>query len=204
VRRNVPWATIDQRRELAGAENAYSPFFSPAGDWIGFFAEGKLKKIAVEGGAALTLCDAPMGYGGSWGDDGNIIAALNNTGVLSRVPSTGGTPAPVTTLNSGEVTHRWPQVLPGSEAVLFTAAAQTGAGYDDANIEVLSLRTGERKTIQQGGFSPRYLAEATGSNGTGHLIYLHETTLFAAPFDSGRLASTGSPAPILGMSAAPW
>ncbi len=186
-----------QATPLAGTENAHAPFFSPAGDWIGFFAEGKLKKIAVEGGAAVTLCDAAFGYGGSWGDDGNIIAALNFTGVLSRIPSAGGTPVPVTKLASGEVTHRWPQVLPGSQAVLFTVAAQIAAGYDDANIDVVSLQTGERKTIQRGGFSARYLADATGSNGTGHLIYLHQTTLFAVPFHSGRLASTGAPAPIL-------
>ena len=97
-----------QATPLAGTENAHAPFFSPAGDWIGFFAEGKLKKIAVEGGAAVTLCDAAFGYGGSWGDDGNIIAALNFIGVLSRIPSAGGTPLPVTKLASGEVTHRWP------------------------------------------------------------------------------------------------
>lgn len=76
-------------------------------------------------------------------------------------------------------------------------AAQTGAGYDDANIEVISLQTGERKTIHRGGFSARYLADATGSNGTGHLIYLHQTTLFAVPFHLGRMASAGSAAPIL-------
>ena len=151
----------------------------------------------MEGGAAVTLCDAPLGHGGSWGDDGNIIAALNQTSVLSRVPSGGGTPVPVTKLNAGEVLHRWPQVLPGSQAVLFTAAAQLSPSYDDANIEVVSLKTGERKTIQRGGFSARYLADATNSNGTGYLIYLHQTTLFAVPFDPGRLASTGAPAPIL-------
>jgi WD40 repeat protein len=184
-------------KPLASTENAYAPFFSPAGDWIGFFAEGKLKKIAVEGGTAVTLCDAPSGNGGSWGDDGNIIAALNMIGVLSRVTSGGGTPVPLTKLNSGEVTHRWPQVLPGSQAVLFTSGAQLGASYDDANIDVISLKTGERKTIERGGFSARYLADATGSNGTGHLIYLHGATLFAVPFDPGRLAPTGAPAPIL-------
>jgi hypothetical protein len=75
----------------------------------------------------------------------------------------------VTKLNSGELTHRWPQVLPGSQAVLFTSATEIGTGYDDASIDVISLKTGERKTIQRGGFSPRYLADATGSNGTGHL-----------------------------------
>ena len=197
VRLHTRLLNQSQVTPLAGTENAYSPFFSPAGDWIGFFAEGKLKKIAVEGGAAVTLCGAPWGLGGSWGDDGNIIAALNNNGVLSRVPSAGGTSVPVTKLNSGEVTHRWPQVLPGSQAVLFTAAAQTGVSYDDANIDVISLKTSERKTILRGGFSARYLADATGSNGTGHLIYLRQTTLFAVPFDLGRLASTGSPAPIL-------
>jgi predicted Ser/Thr protein kinase len=108
---------------LAGTDDASYPFFSPDGEWIGFFADGKLKKIAVEGGAALTLCDGPGPRGASWGDDGNIVAALTPNGVLSRVHSAGGTPVPVTKLNSGEATHRWPQVLPGSQAILFTAAA---------------------------------------------------------------------------------
>ena len=112
---------------------------------------------------------------------------------LSRVPSAGGTPVPVTKLNSGEATHRWPQVLPGSQAILFTASAAAG-NFDDANIDVISLKTGERKTVARGGFSPRYLPTATG---TGHLIYLHQSTLFAVPFDPGRLAAIGSPAPIL-------
>ncbi len=128
---------------LTGTENAHSPFFSPAGDWIGFFADGKLKKVAAEGGAVVTLCDASTGYGGSWGDDGSIIAALNYSSFLSRVPSSGGEPMPVTKFNSADATHRWPQVLPGSKAVLFTAAAQAGTGYDDANIEAVSLETGE-------------------------------------------------------------
>jgi serine/threonine-protein kinase len=186
-----------QLTPLAGTENAHGPFFSPAGDWIGFFADGKLKKIAVGGGAAVTLCDAPVGSGGSWGDDGNIIAALHFATVLSRIPSVGGTPVPVTKLNAGELTHRWPQVLPGSQAVLFTAAARVGAGYDDASIEVISLQTGERKTLQRGGFFPRYLAGATGSAGNGHLVYLHQSTVFAVPFDAGRLGVAGTPAPIL-------
>ncbi len=77
---------LDQSRvtPMAGTENGFCPFFSPAGDWIGFFADGKLKKISVEGGAPITLCDAPLPVGGSWGDDGNIIAALNRSGGLSR------------------------------------------------------------------------------------------------------------------------
>jgi serine/threonine-protein kinase len=180
---------------LAGTEGAHGPFFSPDGEWIGFFAEGKLKKIAVEGGAAVTLCDAATGLGASWGDDGNIIAALGVTTVLSRIPSGGGTPVPVTKVNTGEATHRWPQVLPGSQAVLFTAHRQVRVGYDNASIEVLSLRTGERKILHRGGFYPRYLAAATGSD--GHLVYMHQSTLFAIPFQPASLALAGAAAPIL-------
>jgi len=183
----------NQITPLAGTENAFSPFFSPDGEWIGFFADDKLKKISVEGGAAVTLCDAPDPDGASWGDDGNIVAALNTDGILSRVPSSGGRCLALTKLNPGEVTHRWPQVLPGSQAVLFTVSTHVG-GYDDANIDVVSLNTSSRKTVQRGGYFPRYLAT---SNGGGHLVYLHESTLFAVPFDPGRLALAGVPAPIL-------
>ena len=187
----------NQITPLAGTENAFSPFFSPDGEWIGFFADDKLKKISVEGGAAVVLCNTPDPDGASWGDDGYIVLAPNgSTGQgLWRVPSSGGMCAPLTKLNPGERTHRWPQVLPGSQAVLFTASARTGTGsYDDASIDVVSLKTGERKTVQRGGFFPRYLATSTG---IGHLVYLHQTTLFAVPFDPGRRALAGVPVPIL-------
>jgi len=147
----------------------------------------------VEGGAAVTLCDAPSARGGSWGDDGNIIAALTTNDVLSRVPSAGGTPAPVTKLNSGELTHRWPQVLPGSHTVLFTASNRT-ATYDEGNVDIVSLETGERRTVLHGGFFGRYLATSAAR---GHLLYLHQGALFAVPVDLGHLAASGSPAPIL-------
>ncbi len=110
--------------ELAGTQGAYAPFFSPDGQWVAFFTPGKLQKISVEGGSAITLCDAADGRGGSWGEDGNIIAALSITSGLSRIPSAGGPPTPVTDLQSGEVTHRWPQILPGGKAVLFTASTR--------------------------------------------------------------------------------
>jgi hypothetical protein len=77
--------------ELAGTEGAFAPFFSPDGQWVAFFAPGKLKKVSVEGGPTMVLCDAPNARGGSWGEDGNIIAALTNVGALSRVLSSGGT-----------------------------------------------------------------------------------------------------------------
>ncbi len=181
---------------LAGTEGAYSPFFSPGGDWIGFFANQQMHKIAVEGGAVIKLLNgASFVSGASWGDDGNIIVALRGT--LHRVPSGGGTAVQLTKLNAGEATHRWPQVLPGSQEVLFTAATLASSGYDDATIEALSLKTGERKTLHRGGFSARYLAGTTGSAGIGYLVYLHQSTLFGVPFEPRRLALAGSPAPIL-------
>ncbi|MBM3756031.1 MAG: hypothetical protein FJW38_18850 [Acidobacteria bacterium] len=139
---------------LSGTENATSPFFSPAGDWIAFFAEGKLKKVGVDGGAPITLSEIASGRGGSWGDDGNIVTDLNGGSGLARIPSSGGAPVPASKLNPGEATHRWPQVLPGGRAVLFTASSGRGT-YDDANIDVISFQTGERKTVVRGGFSHR-------------------------------------------------
>jgi eukaryotic-like serine/threonine-protein kinase len=182
---------------LAGTENAYSPFFSPAGDWIAFFAGGKLKKVPVEGGDVVTLCDAEVGFAGSWGDDGNIIAAPDASGILSRVSSAGGIPVPVTTVKTGEGRHRWPQVLPGSQAVLYSAGVHAVSDYNDSNIEAISLKTGERKTILRGGYFARYVPGARNANGSGHLIYMQQSTLFAVPFDPGRLVNTGSPVPIL-------
>src|SRR5208337_1353121 len=115
--------TLDQEQAapLAGTEGAYGPFFSPDGQAVGFFASGKLKKISVERGGAVVLCDAPGGYGGSWGEDGNIIAALSFGSRLSRIPSSGGTVQTVTELKPErkESGHFWPQVLPGALAVLF-------------------------------------------------------------------------------------
>ncbi len=133
--------------ELAGTQGAYAPFFSPDGQWVAFFSPGKLQKISVEGGSAITLCDAGNTGGGSWGEDGNIIAAFTNArGVLSRVPAAGGAPTPLTQLAQGETTHRWPQILPGGKAVLFTSSTSIGA-FDGANIEVLSLADRQRKTL---------------------------------------------------------
>ena len=175
--------------ELAGTQGASAPFLSPEGQWVAFYAQGKLKKISVEGGAVITLCDAPYLLGGSWGEDGSIIAALNTNTSLSRVPSAGGTPTPVTELQSGEGTHRWPQILPGGKAVLFTA--NSGAiGFDTANIEVMSLADHQRKTLQRGGTFGRYLP-------SGHLLYVNRGTLFAVPFDLDRLEVRGTPAPVL-------
>ncbi len=186
--------SLDQTQfaPLFGADRGRAPFFSVNGQWIAFFADGKLKKIPAQGGAPVTLCDIPgFPRGASWGDDGNIVVAFNDgaTGLV-RVPSGGGVPTALTQLSKekGETAHGWPQVLPGSQAVLFTAYG-TGS-FDDGEIVIVSLKTGERKTVYRGGFFGRYLS-------SGHLVFLRQNTLYAAPFDLKRLALTAAPQPVI-------
>ena len=176
--------------ELSITPGATSPFFSPNGQWIGFVAGGKLRKISVEGGGEIILCDAASSYtGADWGEDGNIVASLRVSGGLSRVSSAGGTPTTITELVGEERTHRWPQILPGGKAILFTVENST-VGFDDARIEVISLTNHYRKTLERGGTYGRYLA---ASGGKGYLVYVNRGTLFAAPFDPEKLETTGSP-----------
>jgi Tol biopolymer transport system component len=169
---------------LAGTEGAAGPFFSPDGQWIGFFGGGKLKKIAVTGGAPVTLADAPSARGGSWAADGTIIFTPTSgiTG-LWRVSAAGGTPERLTTPAQGEAVHRWPQVLPGGRAVLYTANAGT-ANFTNAWLAVQPLPTGTPHIVQRSGFYGRYLP-------SGHLTWVRDGTLFAAPFDLATLAVTG-------------
>jgi serine/threonine protein kinase len=174
---------------IAGTENGSGPFFSPDGQSIAFFADNKLKRTALNGGAPITLAGASNPRGGSWGEDGTIIASLNNTAGLSRIPASGGTPQALTQLRNGEVTHRWPQVLPGGNAVLFTASRNL-SDYESASLEVLTFKTGEVKVVQQGGYFGRYVA-------SGHLLYVHDGTLFALNMDGSALRTQGQPVPIL-------
>ena len=182
-----------QATVLAGTEGAFGPFFSPDGQWIAFFASGKLKKVAVSGGAVVTLCDAPNGRGGSWSEDGTITFRSNNTGTdggkLSRVPSAGGTPEPLTTPGEGELTHRFPQVLPGGHAVLYTADTIPGDA-ESSTIVAQPMPTGMPKILVRRGYYGRFVS-------SGHLLFVREGTLFAAPFDVERLELTGEPAPAL-------
>jgi Tol biopolymer transport system component/predicted Ser/Thr protein kinase len=181
---------------VVASEEILSPFFSPDGKWVAFFLPGKLMKVSVESGAQVKLCDVDpvhMGgsTGGSWAGD-YIIAALAPTGGLWRIPAAGGRPQPVTAVDHerGEVTHRWPQILPGGKAVLFTAHTKTMGGFDEATIEAVDLRNGRRKTLLRGGAHARYLP-------SGHLVFMRRNTLFAVPFDLDRLEVRGSPSAVL-------
>ena len=192
-KRHLYVRSLDQLQAtmLSGSEGAESPFFSPDSEWLGFFAGAKLKKIAVQGGAAVSLCDAANGRGGTWSEAGTIAFAPATRTALLKVPAAGGTPQPMTTLDRqvDEATQRWPQFLPGGKELLFTSDTH-GGNYEDADVVVYSISTGQRKRLVQGGYYGRYVP-------TGHILYMHEGTMFAVPFDRKRLEVTGSPTPVL-------
>ena len=169
----------------------YHPFFSPDGEWVGFVTPSELRKIPATGGTAQTVCKVERSRGASWSPDGSIVIAPSTGSGLVTVSSTGGEPKPLTTLDKAknEVTHRWPQVLPGGKAVLFTSHTKS-RDFGEAALEVVVIATGERHVVHSGGSYGRYVP-------SGHLVYLNQTTLFAVPFDLKRLAVTGSPVPIL-------
>ncbi|OFW31382.1 MAG: hypothetical protein A3J28_04145 [Acidobacteria bacterium RIFCSPLOWO2_12_FULL_60_22] len=158
-----------------------APFFSPDGQWIGFFAGGKLKKVSVNGGAAVSLASAAIPGGASWGSQGTLAFQQTSavTGLL-QISQEGGTPQPLTRPARGEYIHRWPEFLPGGKAVLFVGSA-TFSAWNNAQIAVQPVGGGERRNLAQGGTQPRY-------SPTGHLLYAQSGTLMAAPFDVRRLA----------------
>jgi serine/threonine-protein kinase len=174
--------------ELPGTDGARGPFLSPDGQWVGFWASGSLKKTAIDGGAPVVLCEAVDLSGGSWGEDGSIVAALS-FGKLFRVPSSSGPSTILADFTRESIDPRWPQVLPGDRYVLFTAVGPQGP--NGANIEALSLADGTRKVLVQGGTYGRYLS-------SGYLVYVNQGTLFAVPFDVNRMAvSSGAAVPVL-------
>jgi Tol biopolymer transport system component len=176
---------------VPGTRGASSPFFSPDGQWLGFFADGKLKKVATTGGAPVSLCDAALPRGGSWGEGGNIVFAPGVATGLWIISENGGAPEPLTTTDvaAGERSHRWPGFVPGGEAVLFMAQGR-GGNYEDGTIQVVTLSERKPRIVHAGGAYPRY-AES------GHLLFGRQGTLFAAPFDRSRLETTAHAKPVL-------
>ncbi len=176
-----------------GANGPYHPFFSPDGSWLGYVTPGELKKISTSGGAPITLAEVDRSRGASWGPDGTIVYARSVLTGLSLISAAGGDPTPLTELDEGakEQTHRWPQWLPGGKAVLFSSLNQGGQfAFEDGVIEVVDVESRVRKVIHRGGYYPRYVS-------TGHILYVHEGTLFALPFDVKSLEATGSQMPVL-------
>lgn len=173
---------------LAGTAGAIYPAFSPDGQWIAYEVNGTLMKISVFGGAPQKLCDIRgLSRGIAWLDDGTVLFGHINRGIL-RVPATGGEPEPVTTLDStnGEISHRFPHVLPGGKTILYTVKQNNISTFDEAFIVAQRLDTGERKVLVRGGSFGRYVP-------TGHLMYVRGGSIFAVPFDRSTLTLLGQP-----------
>ena len=172
------------------------PFFSPDGVSVGFYNRVLdntilLQRVSVEGGPTSTICEIPGHLrGASWGADGTIVFATQDTASgLWRVSAVGGEPEPLTTpdVERGEVDHRWPEILPGGKAVLFTIQANP---IEESQIAVLSLDTREQTVVVRGGSYSRY-------SPSGHLLYGVEGNLWAVGFDLRGLHAVGDPVPVL-------
>jgi serine/threonine protein kinase/Tol biopolymer transport system component len=178
--------------EIPGTQGAHDPFFSPDGEWIGFFADRHLRKVSVRGGAPIDLAESGSDRGGVWLDDGSIVYSPTFASSLHRVGSNGGQPQEITTLDStrSERSHRWPCALPGGEWVVFTVGVTNSPGsYEDANIDAVSLRTGERRKVAQGSCA-RY---APG----GWLIVARGGSLYGMPVDPENPRGGATAVPVL-------
>jgi Tol biopolymer transport system component/tRNA A-37 threonylcarbamoyl transferase component Bud32 len=186
------WRRLDQATAtpLPGTEFAFSPFFSPNGEQIAFFAEGLLKKIDLATGNVTILANAVNPSGGSWGENGVIVFHKAPSLDLWTVPANGGSVNQIP-LPESESQHRhWPQFLPGGKALLVTGVTGLGGNVDQETVRTLSLEDGHSRTLVEGAHFGRYLS-------SGHLAYLRHGTLFVRTFDAVRQELTGPEIPIL-------
>jgi Tol biopolymer transport system component len=186
-----------ETKPIPNTEGAVNPFFSPDGQWLGFIAGGKLKKVSINGGAALTLEDAVATGGASWSSRGMISFAPSLSSVPLQMSDGEGAPKALTRLEKGEVSHRWPAFLPDGNEVLF-AVGTSISNWTNAWVAVQSVGTDKRRNLIQGGMQPRYAP-------SGHLVYAQGGRLMAAPFDPQRLEVTGAAVPVVdGVHQSPY
>jgi len=178
--------------QIRGTEGASNPFFSPDGQWVAFFSRGKLRKVSLAGGPPQDLCDAPDHRGAAWGADNRIFFTVSPNQGLWQVSSAGGKPENLTTPDHSlrEISHRWPDVLPGGKGLLFTVKTSDIDTFDDALIVALPSGNNEQTILVEGGSCARY-------SPTGHLIFVRANNLMAVPFDLERLEVKGDPISML-------
>jgi Tol biopolymer transport system component len=177
-------------RELPGTDGAVAPFWSPDSRFVAFFADGKLKKIDVGGGAPVTLCSIASFNSGTWSTQGVIVfsragGGASGGGALLKVPQSGGVPTAATTLGDDEALHIRPSFLPDGRHFLYRV---TGPSTVAGRMYVGSLDSNDRVML------PDPIGNASYSR--GHLLFVRESTLMAQPFDVQRLALTGEPVPV--------
>ncbi|MGH9443295.1 MAG: TolB family protein, partial [Thermoanaerobaculia bacterium] len=174
---------------LAGTDDAACPFWSPDSQFIGFFADHKLKKIPASGGTVQTICDAPGGRGASWSVNDLIVFAPAPFGGLSKVPAAGGSPTPLTKLDKPGATHRLPWFLPGGKRLLFFSGSQTSDKDKESAIYGLDLESGKMTLVAKEASEGRY-AEP------GYLLFVREGNLMAQPMDASTFKTNGEAVPI--------
>lgn len=179
-------------RPLAGTEGASDPVFSPNGKWIAFIADSALKKAPLDG-PVTSLLKVGDARGVSWVSEDTLVYSPGADTALFRISANGGEPQPVSKLDESknERTHRWPQVLPGAKAVLFTVGTlDSPDSYERANIEAVILATGERRLVLQGANMARFAS-------SGQLVFAREGGLYVMGFDADTLIARGTPEPVL-------
>jgi len=181
-----------EARAVPGADAAVYLFWSPDSANVGFFSQGKLKKIAVAGGPPQTLCDVASARGGTWNRDGVILFSAGPTSAIYRVSAAGGTPVAVTKLDSQGEGHRFPEFLPDGKHFLFQVGAVNQAR---AGISVGSL-DGEAPMRLLPDNSNAVFAASNGKPGEGHLLFRRDDVLMALPFDPARLRAAGDVFPV--------
>ena len=176
-------------KPIAGTRNARMATFSPDGRWVAFFADNQLKKVPVTAGPAVVLCDAISGYGATWTTNDEIVFALGVSASgdvgLWRVPAGGGERRRVATEFVA-----YPEALPDGRRVLVTLDKRGAKTSSDLTIGVVDLASGQVTRLFDGGVTPRYVP-------TGHLVYLRDGELLAAPFDPATTAVGDERVPVV-------
>src|ERR1035441_605714 len=180
-------------RRVAGTEGAGLPFWSPNSQSIAFFAQGKLLRVELAGGAPQTICDVGLAVGGSWGSDGQILYGAWGSS-LFRVSASGGQPKRLTTLDAsrGEVFHYWPQILPGGRFLYFVRSHKG----ENTGVYAASLANPNKSVQLMATDANALYAPGAHNNRKGHLLWLRGSTLVAQDFDVDKLKLSGVPHPV--------
>jgi serine/threonine protein kinase/Tol biopolymer transport system component len=184
-----------EAKPIKDAGSGGAPFFSPDGLWLGFItnaAPTSIRKVALSGGAPITICPHDGFAGAAWANQDTIYFVAANPGGIVSVSASGGQLKEIARIDfaKGERLHKYPSALPGGKALLFTVATTDSESFDDAAIAVFSPATGERRILVEGGTHPVY-------SPSGHLVYGRNGNLLAVPFDANRLRVTGQPFTVL-------
>jgi Tol biopolymer transport system component len=175
---------------LDGTAGAAHPFWSPDGHYIGFFAGGKLLKIAATGGPVATIADAPNSRGGSWSANDVIVYAPDFNGALAKVSAQGGAPQPATVIDRTEhTTNRWPWFLPDGKHFIFLATSHTGGDPKQNGIYFASVDSTKTQLV--------LATDSAAQYASGYLLYRANTALVAQPFDPQKGTLSGSPIPLV-------